>query len=128
MFWASSYNLFVHWSTNRSHPWDKMPKAETAACTLEIGKLRDSDNEARSLPNPPMWPPSLLPRAACAWKKIWKQQHSDDHLQTLLAVHVILFAVFDVGNILPRQAQFEDARVESLPECSLLSGAHNRQR
>ena len=47
MFWASSYNLFVHWSTNRSHPWDKLPKANTAACTLEIGKLRDSDNEVR---------------------------------------------------------------------------------
>ncbi|KAK9904021.1 hypothetical protein WJX75_002693 [Coccomyxa subellipsoidea] len=46
MFWASSYNLFVHWSTNRSHPWDKLPKANSAACTLEIGKLRDSDNEA----------------------------------------------------------------------------------
>ena len=45
MFWASSYNLFVHWSTNRSHPWDKLPKANSAACTLEIGKLRDSDNE-----------------------------------------------------------------------------------
>lgn len=48
MFWASSYNLFVHWSANRSHPWDKMPKAESAACTLEIGKLRDSDNEVRT--------------------------------------------------------------------------------
>ncbi len=48
MFWASSYNLFVHWSANRSHPWDKMPKAEGAACTLEIGKLRDSDNQVRT--------------------------------------------------------------------------------
>ena len=54
MFWASSYNLFVHWSTNRSHPWDKLPKANSAACTLEIGKLRDSDNEVRMTPVPYM--------------------------------------------------------------------------
>jgi hypothetical protein len=45
LFWASRYHLFVHWSANRSHPWDKMPKSEAAAATLEIGKLRDSDNE-----------------------------------------------------------------------------------
>jgi len=45
MFWASRYSLFIHWSANRSHPWDKLPSSEAACCTLEIGKLRDSDNE-----------------------------------------------------------------------------------
>lgn len=45
LFWASRYHLFVHWSANRSHPWDKLSKSEAASCTLEIGKLRDSDSQ-----------------------------------------------------------------------------------
>lgn len=45
MFWASRYHIFVHWSGNKSHPWDKASKAEGTCATLEIGKLRDSDNE-----------------------------------------------------------------------------------
>lgn len=48
LFWASRYHLFVHWSASRSHPWDKVPKSEAAACTLEFGKLRDSDNQVHS--------------------------------------------------------------------------------
>jgi len=35
----------VHWSANRTHPWDKLPKSEAACAILEIGKLRNSDGE-----------------------------------------------------------------------------------
>ena len=45
LFWASRYHLFVHWSANRAHPWDNLPKSEAACATLEIGKLRNSDGE-----------------------------------------------------------------------------------
>ncbi len=45
LFWASRYHLFVHWSANRAHPWDNMPKSEAACAILEIGKLRNSDGE-----------------------------------------------------------------------------------
>ncbi|CAK0782825.1 hypothetical protein CVIRNUC_006020 [Coccomyxa viridis] len=46
LFWASRYHLFVHWSANRAHPWDSLPKSEAACAILEIGKLRNSDGEA----------------------------------------------------------------------------------
>ena len=45
LFWASRYHLFVHWSPNRAHPWDKLPNSEAACATLEIGKLRDSEGQ-----------------------------------------------------------------------------------
>ena len=47
LFWASRYHLFVHWSANRAHPWDSLPKSEAACAILEIGKLRNSDGEVR---------------------------------------------------------------------------------
>ena len=46
LLWASRYHLFVHWSANRAHPWDSLPKSEAACAILEIGKLRNSDGEA----------------------------------------------------------------------------------
>ena len=54
LFWASRYHLFVHWSANRAHPWDSLPKSEAACAILEIGKLRNSDGEVR---------PALIHRA-----------------------------------------------------------------
>ena len=48
LFWASRYHVFVHWSVNGIHPWDKLPGAERACATLEIGKLRNSDGEVRA--------------------------------------------------------------------------------
>jgi hypothetical protein len=38
----------VLWSVNGTHPWDKLPGAERACATLEIGKLRNSDGEVRA--------------------------------------------------------------------------------
>jgi hypothetical protein len=49
LFWASRYNLFVLWSVDRTHPWDSLPGAANHA-TLEVGKQRGADNEARTLP------------------------------------------------------------------------------
>lgn len=46
LFWASRYNLFVLWSADRTHPWDSLPGAASYV-TLEIGKQRGSDSEAR---------------------------------------------------------------------------------
>ncbi len=51
LFWASRYHLFVHWSANRAHPWDSLPKSEAACAILEIGKLRNSDGEVRPSDN-----------------------------------------------------------------------------
>ena len=50
LFWASRYHLFVHWSANRAHPWDNLPKSEAACAILEIGKLRNSDGEVSAAP------------------------------------------------------------------------------
>ena len=50
LFWASRYHLFVHWSANRAHPWDSLPKSEAACAILEIGKLRNSDGEVGPAP------------------------------------------------------------------------------
>lgn len=45
MMWASRYNLFVLWSTDRQHPWDTLKEANKVAATLEIGKLAGTADE-----------------------------------------------------------------------------------
>ena len=45
MMWASRYNLFVLWSSDRQHPWDSLDNASTVAATLEIGKLAGTVDE-----------------------------------------------------------------------------------
>lgn len=39
MMWASRYNLFVLWSSDRQHPWDTLEKSRHIAATLDIGQL-----------------------------------------------------------------------------------------
>lgn len=45
MMWASRYNLFVLWSSDRQHPWDSLKNADKVAATLEIGKLAGTADE-----------------------------------------------------------------------------------
>ncbi len=82
MFWASRYHIFVHWSGNKSHPWDKAPKAEGTCATLEIGKLRDSDNEVRACCRVhhriPAWlPPLCISAMDCLHGRCAGLQHGD---------------------------------------------------
>lgn len=45
MMWASRYNLFVLWSSDRQHPWDSLASSGGVAATLEIGRMAGTTEE-----------------------------------------------------------------------------------
>ena len=67
LFWASRYHLFVHWSANRAHPWDSLPKSDAACAILEIGKLRNSDGEVRPALTSTMHITACMQTSFSAW-------------------------------------------------------------